>query len=363
MNSSNLSASPREVSLKDLFLKLRDFYRLLLSRWLTILVLILIGGILGFSYAYFKKPIYIATTTFVLEDSESSGGFGQYAGIASIAGIDLGGGSGGIFQGENILELYKSRTMIEKALFAEVDNNGSKQLLIDRYLDFTGLRKKWSKKSEFRNVQFRNIEFPRNAAKSKPHSRLQDSLLRIVVDEINKNNLSVVKPDKKLSIIKATVKAKDEFFAKAFNEQIVQKVNDFYVQTKTKKSLANVRILQHKVDSLKTNMNVAIYDAAAILDATPNLNPTKQLQRTAPMQRAQFTAEANKAMLADVIRNLELAKISLLKEAPLIQIIDSPILPLEEETVNKILSAVSVAFIFFLAGIVYLVLREILDFI
>ena len=34
-------------------------------------------------------------------------------------GLDV-GGSGGLFQGENILELYKSRSMIAKTLLTEI---------------------------------------------------------------------------------------------------------------------------------------------------------------------------------------------------------------------------------------------------
>ena len=47
-----------------------------------------------------------------------------------------------------------------------------------------------------------------------------------------------------------TITNKDErfsdLFAKVFNKHIVKTVNDFYVQTTTKKSLANLSILQHQ---------------------------------------------------------------------------------------------------------------------
>ncbi|MGY0038978.1 hypothetical protein [Pedobacter sp. NJ-S-72] len=111
-----------------------------------------------------------------------------------------------------------------------------------------------------------------------------------IVIDINRNYLSVIKPDKKLSIIKAEVRAKDEFFAKSFDEQIVKNVNDFYVLTKTKKSVDNIAIMQHKVDSVQRVLNGYIYTAAAVADATPNLNITRQVQRIVPIQRSQFGA-------------------------------------------------------------------------
>ena len=312
-----------EISLKEIILKLREWWRYLLSKWLVILIAGIIGGLIGLAYAFYKKPVYTATTTFVLESGDGGGAsLGQYAGIASMVGIDLGGGGGGIFQGDNIIELYKSRTMIEKTLLTEIEYKNEKQLLIDRYIEFNKLREKWTDKPELKNVQFKS--------QAEGFNRIQDSILGETVKDINKSYLTVGKPDKKLSIIKVEVKSKDETFAKVFNEQIVKNVNDFYVQTKTKKSLENVAILQQKTDSVRAVMNGAIYAAASVSDATPNLNVTRQVQRAAPIQRSQFTAETNKAILGELVKNLEMSKMALRKETPLIQVIDKPILPLEK---------------------------------
>jgi hypothetical protein len=324
-SQSNLKSD--EITLKDLFLKARFYFWFLLSKWILILVFGMLGGILGVMYALLKKPMYTAATTFVLEDSGTRGAslLGNLGGIASMVGIDVGNG-GGIFQGDNILELYKSRNIIQKTLLTEINFNGKKQLLVDRYIDFNGLRKSWSKTPELQNVNF---------SKSQPFTRLQDSILGTIVEDIKEEYLSVEKPDKKLSLINAEVRSIDEFFAMTFNREIVKNVNDFYIQTKTKKSLENVNILQQKVDSVRAVMNGALYSAAAIVDATPNLNPTRQLQRVAPVQRSQFSAETNKAILGELVKNLELSKMSLVKETPLIQVLDEPIFPLAREKAGK----------------------------
>ncbi|WP_317047858.1 lipopolysaccharide biosynthesis protein [Pedobacter chinensis] len=294
----------------------------------------LIGGGVGLAYSYLKKPTYTAITTFVLEDERSSsGGFGSIAGLASIAGIDLGSGGGNIFQGDNIQELYKSRKMIEKTLLTSVAIGNKNQLLIDRYIDFNKMREKWSGKPELQGIRFSTRDTSKKNLNK--FSRVQDSIIGVIVTDINKNYLNVVKPDKKLSIIKAEVVSKDEIFAKSFNEQIVKNVNDFYVQTKTKKAKDNVAILQQKTDSVRSVMNGAIYSAALVADATPNLNPTRQVQRTAPIQRSQFSAETNRAILSELVKNLELSKISLRKETPLIQVVDEPVFPLEINRIGK----------------------------
>lgn len=357
-NELEKNSADDEISLKELILKIREWWRYLWSKKWIIIASGIIGGLLGLGYSFIKKPMYTATTTFVLESGEKSGSLGAYAGVASMMGIDLGGNGGGIFQGDNILELYKSRTMIEKTLFSPSDQV-TKQPLIERYIEVNKIREGWEKKPFLKNLKFKIRELDSINADDKA-KRLRDSVIGQIVESISKNALSVSKPDKKLNIIKVDVKSIDEIFSKRFNEELVQNVNDFYVQTKTKKSLENVDILRHKRDSVRAVMNGAIYSAAAVSDATPNLNPTRQVQRTAPVQRAQFSAETNKAILGEMVKNLEMAEIALQKETPLIQVVDEPVYPLEKQAVGKIKAFIIGSFILTMLAIVFVVMKKFL---
>lgn len=352
----NINNQSDEISLKELILKIRDWCRYLLSKWLIILAFCLLGGAIGLTYAYFKKPNYTATTTFVLEEEKGGGGLGNLAGLASMAGVDLGSSGGGIFQGDNILSLYKSRTMIEKTLLTPVVIEGRKQMLVDRFIEINELKKKWTENPDLNKLNFSANRLAKDDLRTSA-LRLRDSILGVIVLDLNKSYLSVTKPDKKLSMIQVDVVSKDESFSKIFNDELVKNVNDFYVATKTKKNLQNVRILQHKTDSVRAVMNGAIYSAVAITDATPNLNPTRQVQRIAPVQRAQFSAETNKSVLSEMVKNLELTKMSLLRETPLIQVIDQPIYPLEIKKTSKVISLVLGGFLFGFLYVLFLTLR------
>lgn len=339
-----------EISLKELILKIKEWWQYLWDKKWIIIAAGIIGSLLGFGYAYMKKPIYTATTTFVLESGEKGGGLGAYAGVASMMGIDLGSG-GNMFQGDNILDFYKSRKMIEKALFSPIDSV-SDQPLIEKYIEINKLRKAWAEDDKLKNLQFEVGDF--ELAK---RDRLRDSVVGSIVENISKTYLSVAKPDKKLSKIQVDVKSTDEVFSKKFNEEMVENVNDFYVQTKTKKSLDNVAILQRKTDSVRAVMNGAIYNAAAVSDATPNLNPTRQVQRAAPIQKAQASAETNKAILGSLIQNLEMSKMALMKETPLLQIVDGPIYPLKKDKFGKAKGLVLGGFVASLLTAMVLLLR------
>lgn len=321
----------KEISLKELVLTIQEWFQYIFSKWYILSVAGLLGAILSYLYAQNQKTLYTATTTFVLETGDAgTGGMSQMAGLAALAGVDLGQSGGGIFQGDNLFELYKSRKMIESTLLLPSISDNS-ILLLDRYLSMIDVRKDWKEK----NPSLLQINF----AKSEPSNllRARDSILQEIVLDINKYNLEVGKLDKKSGIIKVDVKSTDELFSKEFNEALVGQVNDFFVKTKTKKSLNNISILQDKTDSVRAVMNGNITTGAAAIDATPNLNPTRQAQRLVPTQRSQFSAETNKAILGQLVQNLEMSKMALMKDAPLIQKIDEPIYPLKESKVSKII--------------------------
>ena len=362
MNSRNkldTNARSEEVSLKYVFISLINWYHYLVSKWVSILIAILIGAMIAFAMVSMKAKLYVATTTFVLEEDNSSSSLGGLGGLASMVGINVGGG-GNIFQGDNILQLYSSRSIIKKVLLTKVNYEGKDLLLIDQYIAFNKLRDQWAKDRKLDKVDF-NFG---NVKDGDLNTRLKDSIISAITEDINKNLLTVSKPDRKLSIIKAEVKAQDEFFAKTFNEKIVEIVSDFYIQTKTKKSLDNVNILQQKTDSVRRMINGAINKAAAVADATPNLNITRQMQRTAPVQRLTLSAESNKEILGELIKNLELSKISLRKETPLIQIIDSPIYPLNIQSPSRIkyifVGSLLSGIIFIIALIIRMLIKNIL---
>jgi len=349
-----------EITIRELLKAAGTWSTYLLSKKYILIFFIIMGSLLGFLYAKISKPIYTATTTFVLEDEKGGGGgLGSLAGLASIAGVDVGGG-GGVFQGDNILQLYKSRKILEKTLLTEVNYLGKKMLLVDLFINFNKKREQWEKQPKLHGIKFSTNNVPNIINAELNGNRLQDSLIGEFVAELNKGYLNISKPDKKLSTIQVDVKAKDEVFAKLFNDELVRNVNEFYISTKTKKTQKNVSILQHKTDSVRSVMNGAIFKSVAIVDATPNLNPTRQTQRVAPSQQAQFSAETNKAVLSEMVKNLELSKLSLLKETPLIQIIDQPVYPLEKEMFGRAKGIVIGGFAAGFLTCFYLIFRKIL---
>ena len=58
------------------------------------------------------------------------------------------------------------------------------------------------------------------------------------------------------------------------------------------------------------------------------MNPALNVKKTTATKR-QIDVQSNAAILNQLVAQLELAKVNLRKETPLIQVVDSPILPLK----------------------------------
>ncbi len=340
-----------EISLKELIQKIQEWIAYLKTQWKLIIGIAAFGGILGFVYASFQKPTYLATTTFVLEeDKGGGGGLGGAMGLATSFGFDLGGG-GGLFTSSNIIELMKSRLVVEKTLLNPVQVSGKEISLADYYIQINELKEDWAKKPSLAN-----INFPVNADRTK-FSLEQDSILYGISSGLTKNNLTIAQKDKKVSIISLTVKTESELFSKLFCEQLLKETSDFYIETKSKKSRLNVDILQRQADSIRAELNGAITGVAAASDNVYNLNPAYNVKKT-PGTRRQVDVQANTAILTQLVAQLELSKVSLRKETPLVQLIDRPILPLEKDKIGRLKLLVLGGFLAGFLTVLYLVFGQ-----
>jgi uncharacterized protein involved in exopolysaccharide biosynthesis len=324
----------QEISIGNLLIKLRSMLTYLIAKWVLILFISVLGSIIGFIMAMKTKPFYTATITFVLEESNSNLGQG---GFINSLGIDLGANAGNIFSGSNFIELMTSRYIIEKALlnkFESISNNVS----FADYLYF----KKVSLSNKENKISNIFTHSNRDSFSLKQNAELEE-IYRTV-----KSMIFVGKKDDRSSILCIEVRSNDELFSKAFAENLANEVSSNYIEFKSKKARQNMEILQNQTDSIRGVLNGSIVSVATAVDNTFGLNPAMQVQKTA-ISKKQFDVQANTAILTQLVTNLEMAKVSLRKETPLIQVIDKPILPLKKEKVSKLKSLI---FGGFLAGLI-----------
>ena len=314
-----------EISLKDLIFKTKDIFSYLLKKWRIIVLIGLLGSASGVVISLLEKTEYVASLTFAVQEKSGSGG-GLAAALAGQFGVNLGGGTESVFSRNNILELLKSRYLIERALLCEININNKKQRLVDYYIDKNDLVKKWEKK----NLPI--VSYPLGINREN-FSRVQDSLLNVFAKNFVKEDIIVEKLNKETSIIIVRFKGKDELFAQHFIEILVKEVTDFYVQSRVELSTNNLNKMQNSADSVKNEIDNLLLKRA--IDADRNLDGVRQILRV-PSQKDDINLQLLGTVYSEIIKNIEALKIDIIRETPLIQIIDRPIMPLEKEYLGKV---------------------------
>lgn len=304
--------------------EVKAFVQYLFSQIKLFLVLIVAGLILGLGYYFWQKPQYVGKASFILE--EKSGGMGGgISGLASQFGFDIGSltGSAGLFAGDNILDILKSRTIIEKVLLTKIDTtkgvNGT--TLADLYLEWSKLKQKWSDDKQLSTLNFTG------SIAGKPNTRLQDSVLLVIYQKLIKKNVSVERLNKKGSIIEVTASSQSETFSKLFTERLVFETIKMYVDLKTSVAAKNIIRLEKRSDSLMSLLNTKSYKSASlqILDANAAYKSA-----AVPVEVTQRDKSVTYALYSEVMKNLEASRMAIAAQTPVINLLDNAKYPLED---------------------------------
>jgi len=352
-NQSNNRFSNEEIAIKKILIYAISLFHFFKKYWYIIFISGFIGGALGLTYAFMARPLYTAKLTFALEDEKAGGGgLGGALGLASSLGIDLGSSNaGGAFSSNNLIELMKSRRVIEQTLLKEIKVSDKPTSLAEYYIEVKKWRSKWTNNDELKSISYYPFQ-DRGLFGVK-----KDSILERIYNGIISKNLNVYQKDKKVSIIGIEVMSEDELFSKLFCQELANEVSEFYINTKNSKARSNMMILQRQTDSVRNELKNAIAGVASANDNTFNLNPSLNILKTPSINR-QVDVQANTAILTQLVTNLELAKVAFRKETPLIQIIDTPRFPLKKERVGRLKSLLQGGIIGAIVAMLYLLIRR-----
>ena len=318
-----------EISLIEIIDSINKYWKYLLSKWFIVLFFGLLGGGLGLVASLMSKPTYTAHLSFALVEKSTSGGLADLASSFGFGG--LAGGSNGAFSGDNLLEIIQSRYAIEQTLLTPVDYYGKKQNLVEVYIGFSDFRKNWLKNTK--NKELQALTYP-NGQRRETFSRTQDSVLFSIYSSIAKSGmLKIARKDKKVSIVNVDFSSNDELFSKLFVETLMNQTYKFYKETKTSQSRANINMMQHTADSIKGLYESALYKGAGISQV--NINQALQFAAV-PRIKQEHNAQLYGAVYAEVLKNLETLKLDMGRETPIVQIIDSPRMPLKIDKFGKL---------------------------
>jgi hypothetical protein len=312
MSNKPLNSLNRDASLADIGEQLLRLWQLMKLYWRPLLIYPLVLGALGLVAGLVlhtdkKKAEFIIAA----EEQGTSG----MDGLLAQFGLDIGSSNpGGVFEGESLVRLFQIRSLIERSLLTEVKHTGKSVLLADLI---------WKDMKISKRPVFASVAFSKDR---KTHQPLTDSALYLMYKYVNREMLTVSRPDKKQSFVTVSCAHNDPAVAMLFSETMIETVTEYYIETLTKKARYNLNVLRLEADSVQKVLNRNLQNNASMSDL--NLNPLMQRARVG-QNRSMIDLQISISLYGELIKNLKLAEIGLRKQTPLIQIIERPHYPLE----------------------------------
>ncbi|MBA6253756.1 Wzz/FepE/Etk N-terminal domain-containing protein [Colwellia sp. MB3u-55] len=261
--SQQISQQVAEKKNSDDEIDLVELWRAIWSDKLFIIVISFIFAVLSITFALSKPDVYKASILLSPASSDSAGGMGalagQFGGLASLAGISLGGG--GADKTALALEIIKSRAFLENfiikhnllvPLMASESWNRVENTLILNDKVYDVINKKW----------LREVSYPK---KSEPSSwEAYQELLKL---------LSITQ-DKSTSLVTIDVGFYSPEVAKQWLIWLVSDVNNFMREKDEKEAQSSIDYLTKQLEKTEVSaMETVFYQL--IEEQTKNMMLTK----------------------------------------------------------------------------------------
>ena len=335
-----------DITLKELLRIFSEYKSEIWSRKKLIFIAVLISCVFALLLSKVIDSKYQADITFVVQSpAAESSSLSNIGNIASSFGFNIGSPEG-TFSQANVMELFKSRRIIESTLLKSADINDKKNiLLIDYYTNVKNLRNS----SEWIDEKIDNLDF-------KIRTNKRDSIISLFWNNIVENNLEVSFNSTDASIITLSFIFQDQYFAKVFVENIIDEMSKFYVGYNTSQSRNTLEFIQNRADSVYLELKFAEEEYAKVQDINQRIVKASGRLKELQLMR---TVQVLNTMYIELVKNLELSKLTLLKETPIIEVMDGPVFPLEDKKIKPLKLIVLFVFLAIFLAIIYIILIKI----
>ncbi|WP_236974785.1 hypothetical protein [Membranihabitans maritimus] len=340
---SNYNQFPEnEVTLRDVILKTRDYFRYLGRKWIWVVFGIIVGGMIGGIVIFNQKINYIADLTFVVNEDQGKSGGGISSALASFG---LSSGSGGGFNYQKIIQLSKSQKILFDVLLDSVSYKDQKDLLAHHIIRAFNLEEEWN--------EGESIHFDSNIAAKLPLQ--QKAMLKRLYGMISSGSDPVFSLtfDETSQILSMQTTTPENALSILLAEKIYEILSNFYILQSISKSQETVDQLTARRDSLerilkRRQINLAVENDRSLGTIYQKDNVEKR--------DLSMDVQIIRTMYFEVVKNLETARFGLDNIRPVFTIIDTPMLPLRTDRKSLLISIIlgSVIGVFLISIILFL---------
>lgn len=313
-------ANEESVSFREYVLKARSYLGEVFRYWYVPAFF----AVLGIAYQVYKYsiyvPVYSAKITFSVDEDE----VGSSSGLTGmLSQFGLGSVRPARYNFDKILELSRSRRVVQKSLFTKITLDGKEDYIANHLIRIYGFDERG---------YFTHDSLP---AFSRDENEMLISLYYFVVGHPDTPEKALLSADynEDSNILSLSATTRNETLSLGLAHQTFQSLSDYYINKAIEKSLKTYKIVSTKRDSVLGELRSKEYQFANFKDRNRSL-----LMRTDQVSemRLQRDVAALSAMYAEVLKNTEVADFSLRNKTPFIQVIDAPIPPIEPSQLSLI---------------------------
>lgn len=306
-----------EISLEDFIRSIKGYANLMLSNWKVFVLSILLscGGIWFWSQS--NAPTYNAKLTLMLSDDSGQ----SITGISSILGQFGLPVSTGKYNIDKLIEIARSRHILEQVLKSQCDINGENKSIADHLIGLYKIDESWQAYSE--------KPFSGNFAESAgtpAYNYLIKQLHTLVNGAEQSGGLLNMDYGRDHYIMTFDFESLSEELSINYLINHFEYLTDFYTNKSVERQQLSYDIIKNKRDSISTSLNSVEREIAVLQDRSVNT-----WQNTAATRLSTLSTESLilKTAFAEAEKNLAIAELALQNNTPLIQLIDKPITPIQ----------------------------------
>ena len=177
----------------------------------------------------------------------------------------------------------------------------------------------------------------------------------MIWEKIIEDDISVEIKNDETDIIYLSFKSKEEKFSKLFSENLIDEMSSMYIEYQTKQSTNTIDFLQNRADSVFNELEKAEEEFARVKDINQRIIKASGRLKELQLMRS---VEVLSTMYLELVKNIEISKLTLLNQTPIIQVIDRPTLPLEDTKLSTFLVFFISFVLSFIISVFYFVFRK-----
>lgn len=322
----NTDNSDGLLSLEEFVGIVQEYLHEITRNWKLIAIVVFLFGFGGLIMALNTQTTYTANLTFMVNDDEGGRSGGAISGLLGQFGFSS--GSGGKFNLAKILELSRSRIIIQEALFEKKNIDGKTDFLANHIIKIYDYHEEWEDHEGLDGFLFHRDSFllfndTENQVLKILHGRI------IGNKQLEIEGLLNVAYGVESSIINFSLKSLNQDLSLILVDVIYENLSRFYVEKSIEKQQLTYQIMKQKADSLLSSANSKQYQLLKFHDS----NRTVSIQRF-NAKRLQLERDVQILNLAygEALKNVGISEFSLKNATPFFQKIDFPIPPLPPST-------------------------------